>query len=150
MKVVIKGLDELRRDLGDPDLFDDALRPAFKKSGVVVEGSWKDKVHKVTRKYQGSLGHEVTGRGATLETRVGPQPGTGQPRGYTAAQTAHWKKPRKGKNTGDPQVYAIFEDQGTKYRPGHPAAEPALAENVDRIERFMADGMNDALEKVGR
>lgn len=150
MRVTIRGLDELVRDLRDPDLLDDALRTPFKKSGVIVEGAWKDKAHRVTGKYQGSLGHDVTGHGPSLEVAIGPQPGTGQPRAYSAAQTAHWKKPRKGKNRGDPQVYAIFEDQGTKYRPGHPAAEPALAENTDRIERLVRDGMNDALEKVGR
>lgn len=150
VRVKVVGLEELRRDLSDPGLLDAALRPGFEKAGVVVEGAWKDKAHEVTRKYKGSLGHELTGRGADLQAVIGPQPGTGQARGYTKAQTGHWKKPRSGKNKGDPQVYAIYEDQGTRYRPGHPAAEPALLDNADRVERFINDGVNAALEKVGR
>jgi hypothetical protein len=143
MKVEIRGVRELARDLGAD--FD--MSEGFKKAGVLVEGSWKDKAHKVTRKYAGSLGSEVLGRGFDIRAEVGPQPGTGQPRGYTRSQTSHWKKPRAGKNTGDPQEYAVFEDQGTKYRPGHPAAEPALAENEDRIAEVIARDIEQQLAR---
>jgi hypothetical protein len=74
----------------------------------------------------------------------------GQPRGYSKADTQRWKKPRDGKNTGDPQVYALYEDQGTRYRPGHPAAEPALTENEGRIEDLILQSVDDALKSFPR
>ena len=142
LRITVNGAAEIARALGDQSKVDAKLRPAFAKAGVIVEGAWKDKAHKVTRKYAGSIGHEVTGQGFSLETHIGPQPGLGQPRGYSASDTSHWKKPRKGVNRGDPQVYALYEDQGTRFRPGHPAAEPALNENVDRIVDAIADGFS--------
>jgi hypothetical protein len=148
--VQVKGARELARAFGSGDLMDRMLRPGFKKSAVVVEGAWKSKAHTVTRKYQGSLGHELEGRGASLEAHIGPQPGLGQPRGYSKADTQRWKKPRDGKNTGDPQVYALYEDQGTRYRPGHPAAEPALTENEGRIEDLILQSVDDALKSFPR
>ena len=150
IRVQVKGARELARAFGSGDLMDRMLRPGFAKSAVVVEGAWKSKVHTVTRKYQGSLGHELEGRGASLEAHIGPQPGTGQPRGYSKADTARWKKPRDGKNTGDPQVYALYEDQGTRYRPGHPAAEPALMENEGRIEDLILQSVDDAFKSFPR
>ena len=150
IRVQVKGARELARSFGDNSFLDRALRPGFTKSAVVVEGAWRGKVHTVTRKYQGSLGHELEGRGASLEAHIGPQPGLGQPRGYSVSDTARWKKPRKGTNKGDPQVYALFEDQGTRYRPGHPAAEPALTENEGRIEDLVLRSVDDALRGFGR
>lgn len=144
IKVTIKGARQLAQALGDDGLLDKALRPGFQKSAVVVEGSARAKVHTVTRKLQGSLGHELTGRGASLEAHIGPQPGLGQPRGYTESDTGRWKKPRKGRNKGDPQVYGPFEEEGTRYRPPHPFLEPALDENVGRIEDLILDSVDRA------
>lgn len=144
LKVTVKGARELARELGDDGLLDRALRPGFQKSAVVVEGAARGKVHTVTRKLQGSLGYEMTGRGAGLEAHIGPQPGLGQPRGYSESDTSHWKKPRSGRNKGDPQVYGRFEEEGTKYRPAHPYLEPALDENVDRIERLILESIDKA------
>jgi HK97 gp10 family phage protein len=148
IRITVNGLDELRRAFGDiDDLLDDGLRPGIEKSAVIVEGAWKDKVHKVTRKYAGSIGNEIEGQGASIEAHIGPQPGLGQPRGYTKSSTGHWKKPRNGRNTGDPQVYAVYEDQGTRYRPGHPAAEPAVRENEGRIEATIAREFDRAVQR---
>jgi hypothetical protein len=144
----IEGLDELVRALGGQDMLDHALRPGFNRAGAIVEGAWKQKVHVVTRKYQSSIGYEVTGHGASIATHIGPRPGLGQPRHYSKSSTGRWRKPRDGVNRGDPQVYAKFEDQGTRYRPGHPAAEPALAENADRIVDGIRDGFAKSIEKA--
>jgi len=149
LRIEIKGARELARAFGG-DFLDRALRPGFTKSAVVVEGSARGKVHTVTRKLQGSLGHELSGHGASLEARIGPQPGLGQPRGYSESDTARWKKPRKGRNKGDPQVYAQFEEEGTRYRPAHPFLEPALDENEGRIEDLILRSVDDAIGKFGR
>ena len=149
LRITVKGARELAHAMGG-DFLDRALRPGFTKSAVVVEGAWKQKAHTVTRKYQGSLGHELEGRGASLEAHIGPQPGLGQPRGYSVSDTSRWKKPRAGVNKGDPQVYAVFEDQGTRFRPGHPAAEPALTENEGRIEDLILRSVDDALNRFPR
>ena len=144
--VRVRGLDELRGALGG-DLIDDLLRPGLAKAAVIVEGAWKAKAHRVTGKYQGSIGHHLDGHGAGLAARIGPQPGLGQPRRYSRGMTGRWRKPRDGVNRGDPQVYAVFEDQGTRYRPGHPAAEPALNENIDQIGRVIASEADKAMER---
>lgn len=146
-QVTIRGLDSLIGKIDAPDLLDALLRPGMKQAGVIVEGSWKGKAHRVTGKYQQSVGNEVTGHGADIAARIGPQPGLGQPRHYTKAQTTRWKKPRDGTNRGDPQTYAVFEDQGTRFRPGHAAAEPALRENTGQIERVIEQGAAKALER---
>ena len=144
IKVTIKGARELARSLDDDGFLDRALRPGFQKSAVGVEGAARGKVHTVTRKLQGSLGHELMGRGASLEAHIGPQPGLGQPRGYSESDTGRWKKPRKGRNKGDPQIYGQFEEEGTRYRPAHPFLEPALDENVGRIEDLIIDSIDAA------
>ena len=149
LRITVKGARELAHAMGG-DFLDRALRPGFTKSAVVVEGAWKQKAHTVTRKYQGSLGHEIEGEGASLAVRIGPQPGLGQPRGYSKSDTARWKKPRAGRNKGDPQVYAVYEDQGTRYRAGHPAAEPALTENEGRIEDLILSSVDAAINGFGR
>ena len=144
LRVQVRGAKELARTLGDGNLLDRALRPGFQKSAVVVEGAARAKVHTVTRKLQGSLGYEMQGHGASLEAHIGPQPGTGQPRGYSESDTARWKKPRSGRNKGDPQAYGKFEEEGTRYRPAHPFLEPALDENVGRIEDLILRSIDEA------
>jgi hypothetical protein len=143
ISIKVRGLAEITRALGDPNLLGSALRPALERAGTIVEAGWKRRVHTVTRKYQGSLGHRVD----DLSVRIGPQPGYGSPRRYTRGQTGAWKTPRDGTNRGDPREYALFEDQGTRYRPGHPAAEPALAENVDEVVDALVSGISDALNR---
>jgi hypothetical protein len=143
ISIKVLGLAEITRALGDPNLLDAAMGPALERAGTIVEAGWKRRVHQVTRKYQGSLGHKVEG----LTVRIGPQPGYGSPRKYTRGQTGAWRKPRDGTNRGDPQVYAVFEDQGTRYREGHPAAEPALTENVDEVVDALVSGISAALER---
>ncbi|MDP3972494.1 MAG: hypothetical protein Q8P61_06260 [Candidatus Nanopelagicales bacterium] len=150
IKVTVKGARELARTFGDDGLIDRMLRPGFKKSAVVVEGSARGKVHTVTRKLQGSLGHELQGKGASLEAHIGPQPGLGQSRGYSESDTSRWKKPRRGKNKGDPQTYAPFEEERTRYRPAHPFLEPALTENEGRIEDLILQSVDDAIAGFGR
>lgn len=113
----------------------------FEKAGAIVEGAWKRRAHRVTGKYQGSIGHVVDG----MSVRIGPQPGYGSPRKYTRGQTGAWQKPRDGTNRGDPRDYAVFEDQGTRYREGHPAAEPAIRENVDAVVDAIVDSIRGAL-----
>ena len=140
IRIEIRGLaqirDALSGGLGD-------LTPGFEKAGAIVEAAWKRRVHTVTRKYQGSLGHHVDG----MSVRVGPQPGYGSPRKYTRGQTGSWKTPRDGTNRGDPREYAVYEDQGTRYREGHPAAEPALRENIDEVVDAIVSGITSALER---
>lgn len=147
LTITVKGLDSLIAKLDAPDLLDDLLRPGMKQAGVIVEGAWKGKAHRVTGKYQGSIGNEVTGHGAGIAAHIGPQPGLGQPRHYSKSQTQRWKKPRDGTNRGDPRIYAVFEDQGTRYRPGHAAAEPALHDNEARIGQVIEQGAATALER---
>ena len=134
--VTIRGLDQLRRKL-DPDGLDEALRPAFRDAGILVESEAKRGVHRVTGKLQGSLGSVVEGHGMGIRARIGPQPGMGQPRAYSAAQTGRWQKPRAGRNRGDPRVYGRFEELGTRYRAGHPYLVPALTRNTSRIRALI-------------
>ena len=143
IKVEVRGLAAIPRALGDPNLLGSAMGPALERAGTIVEAGWKRRVHTVTRKYQGSLGHKVDG----MTVRIGPQPGYGSPRKFSASQTSGWKKPRDGTNRGDPREYALFEDQGTRYRPGHPAAEPALRENIDEVVDALVSGISDALNR---
>ena len=147
LTVTIRGAAELARALGDGDLLDDLLRPGFEKASIVIEGSAKGRVHRVTGKLQGSLGHHLDGHGADLEARIGPQPGLGQPRRYSEAMTSRWKKPRAGINRGDPQDYAIHEEQGTRSRPGHPFLEPSLTENIGQIERVITSEADRAMSR---
>lgn len=133
IRIEVRGIAAITRGLGQD--FD--LTPALERAGAVVEAGWKRRVHTVTRKYQGSLGHVVQGQ----SVRIGPQPGYGAPRRYTASQAGAWKKPRDGTNRGDPRDYAVFEDQGTRHRPGHPAAEPALDANRTEIIDALRDGI---------
>lgn len=148
LSITVKGLDTLIGKLDNQNLLDDLLRPGMQKAGVIVEGAWKGKAHRVTGKYQGSIGNEVTGHGADIAARIGPQPGLGQPRKYTKGQTSRWKTPRDGVNKGDPQVYAVYEDQGTRFRPGHKAAEPALSESTGAIGAAIEHGAQAALERT--
>lgn len=146
IRVRVNGLDKLERALGG-DLLDDLLRPGFEKSSVVIEGAAKGNVHRVTGKLQQSVGHFLDGRGASLAAHVGPQPGLGQSRHYSEGMTSRWRKPRKGRNTGDPQQYAQYEERGTRYRPGHPFLEPALTDNLGQIEDIIGREANAALER---
>jgi HK97 gp10 family phage protein len=150
--VTVKGLDRAIREMrGLEEVIEDGLRPGFERAGTIVEGSWKTKVHKVTRKYAGSIGHKVEGRGIDTKALVGPQPGFKQSRGYSESDTRHWKKPRRGRNTGDPREYAVYEEMGTRYRPAHPAAEPALRENAQRVVGIVRDALGAALNRrMGR
>ena len=150
IKVTVKGAREIARSLGDDGFLDKALRPGFQKSAVVVEGAARGKVHTVTRKLQGSLGYDLIGHGAGLEAHIGPQPGLGQPRGYSVSDTSRWKTPRAGRNKGDPQVYAQFEEEGTRYRPAHAFLEPALTDNEGRIEDLIGRSVDDAINGFGR
>ncbi len=147
ISVKINGIGELTRGLGEG--LDAALRPAFKAAAVIVEGSARTKVHKVTRKLATSISHRLEGQGMGIEAHIGPQEGSQNlgARGYTVSDTRNWKKPRKGKNTGDPTVYGKFEEQGTRYRAGHPFLEPALTENVGRITDGIASEIGKALER---
>jgi hypothetical protein len=139
ISIAVHGINEVTRRLSQP--LGDALTPGLRRAGVILEAGWKRRVHVVTRKAQASLGHKV--EGTTL--RVGPQPGFGSPRKYSKSQTSAWRKPRDGTNRGDPREYLVFEDQGTRFRPGHPAAEPALRENVDEIVDAISDAIRAAL-----
>ena len=139
ISIKVRGIEAITRALGES--FD--LGPALERAGTIVEAGWKHRVHQVTGKYQGSIGHRVDG----MSVRIGPQPGYGSPRKYTAGQTGAWKKPRDGTNRGDPRTYAVFEDQGTRYREGHPAAEPALRENIDEVVDVLVSGITDALNR---
>lgn len=139
IRIEVRGIGKITRALQSD--FD--ITPALEKAGAIVEAGWKRRVHQVTRKYQGSLGHVVQG----MTVRVGPQPGFGAPRKYTASQAAHWKKPRDGTNRGDPREYAVFEDQGTRHRPGHPAAEPALEANRAEVIDAIRDGIEAEIRR---
>lgn len=139
IRITVRGDERIRQMLAGAL---DNLGPGLEKAGAIVEAGWKRRVHTVTRKYQGSLGHRVEG----TTVRIGPQPGFGSPRKYSRGQSGSWKKPRDGTNRGDPRDYAVFEDQGTRYREGHPAAEPALRENVDAV----VDALVDSIRKSFR
>ena len=147
ISVRINGIKELTAALKDG--IDPALRPAFTKAAVIVEGAARANVHTVTRKLQTSLSHRIEGQGLGIEAHIGPQEGSANlgARGYSKAQTSRWKKPRKGRNTGDPTVYGKFEEEGTRYRPGHPFLEPALTGNVERIESLIASEIDAALNR---
>ena len=150
VRVEVRGAKELASALRDPDLLDRILRPAFRDAAVIVEGDAKANAHRVTGKLQGSLGFVIDGRGKDLEARVGHQPGRGQPAKYDRSMTSRWRKPRSGSNTGDPREYAVFEERGTRYREGHPYLEPALTENLDRIENAMEDAVNATMNSLRR
>ena len=139
IRIEVRGLNQIKNALSAD--FD--LGPRLEKAGAIVEAGWKRHVHTVTRKYQGSLGHRVDG----MSVRIGPQPGYGSPRRYSRSQSSAWKQPRDGTNRGDPRDYAVFEDQGTRYREGHPAAEPALRENLDEVVDAIVSGITSALER---
>ena len=143
IRIEVKGAAEIARALGDRGFIDHAIAPGLRRAGVIVEAGWKRRVHVVTRKAQASIGHRVEG----LSVRIGPQPGFGAPRKFTRAQTGSWRKPRDGTNRGDPREYLVHEDQGTRYRAGHPAAEPALRENADGIVDAITASIRDALER---
>lgn len=149
MRVVIRGARELASRIADPGLLDALLRPGFEDAAIIVEGDAKTNAHRVTGKLQGSIGHYIEGHGASLAAHIGPQPGLGQPAAYTAAESSRWQKPRRGRNTGDPQVYARFEEEGTRYREAHPFLEPALMDNRDRVDEAIAVGIERVLEGLG-
>ena len=132
--VKIRGLDHLKSKL-QPDNIDDAIRPAFEASSVLVEGDAKRNVHRVTGKLEASIGHKITGSGFDTRSSIGPQPGFDKPRKYYKSQTGRWKKPRDGTSLGDPQHYARVEEQGysKKGRTAHPYLVPALHKNRTEI-----------------
>lgn len=150
LTITVRGAKELAAALSDPDLIDRVLRPGFRDAAVIVEGAARANVHRVTGKLQGALGHTIDGHGRNLEARIGPQPGRGQPAKYDTSSTSAWKRPRPGTNKGDPREYATYEEGGTRYRPGHPFLEPALTENIDRIENAMQDAANAVLNSLRR
>jgi len=133
-------MDSLRRKL-DPGQFDDAIRPAFRAAAILVESDAKRGVHRITGKLQGSLGNVIEGSGFDTKARIGPQPGMGQPRKYSRSQTGRWKKPRDGTNRGDPRKYGQWEEEGTRYRAGHPFLVPALLRNAGRIRGLVAEAI---------
>jgi HK97 gp10 family phage protein len=145
LRVQIKGIPAIKARLGGARAAG-VVPKALEKGGVIVEGAATDNVHKVTRKLAQSIGVDVQGRGWDAEAHVGPQPGLGQPRGYSESDTSRWQKPRAGTNRGDPQEYAIFEEEGTRYRPAHPFLEPALTENEDRVVETV---MNEIKRQLG-
>ncbi len=55
ISIQIRGLEAIARALGEG--FD--LGPSLERVGAIAEAGWKRRVHTVTRKYQGSLGHVV-------------------------------------------------------------------------------------------
>lgn len=133
-RVEIRGLRRLVLRLDDDGLLDAMLRPGFEQAATIVEGAATDNAHRVTGKLQRSIGYYLEGRGANLAAHIGPQPGMSAPAHYTIADTGRWKTPRSGTNTGDPQEYGRYEEEGTRYREGHPFLEPALLDNIGRIE----------------
>lgn len=150
ISVRVIGASALAAALTDGDLVDALLRPGFEQAAVIVEGAAKGNAHRVTGKLQGSLGQFIDGHGADIAAHIGPQPGLGQPRGYSASQTSRWKKPRQGRNTGDPTVYGLFEEKGTRYREGHPFLEPALTDNLGRIEDVITAGAQAGIDRMAR
>lgn len=132
--VQIKGARELAAKLGDSSLLDRILRPRFEAAATIVEGAAIDNAHRVTGKLQRSIGQQINGAGASLEARIGLQPGMGAPASYGTGDTSHWKTPRSGTNTGDPQEYGVYEEEGTRYHEPHPFLEPALDDNLGQIE----------------
>lgn len=138
-RVVVKGAKELAAALSDPALFDRILRPGFEKAAVIIVDDAKGKVHRVTGKLGRSLGARVEGRGRDLTGIAGVQPGRGQPAPYDRSSTSAWKRPRSGTNTGDPREYGFYEEHGTRHRPGHPFLEPALNDNLGRIENVIGE-----------
>lgn len=150
LRVTVKGARELASALSDPALLDRILRPGFRDAAIIVEGDARANVHRVTGKLQGSLGYTLDGRGKDLEARIGHQPGRGQPAKYDRSSTSRWRKPRSGTNAGDPRTYAPFEEYGTRYREGHPYLEPALNDNLDRIDNAMQDAAERVLASLRR
>jgi HK97 gp10 family phage protein len=146
-RVQLKGARELAGRLGDGDLIDRILRPGFEQAAAIVQGAAVDNAepHHVTRKLQGSIGLYLDGYGAGLEAHIGPEPGHDAPANYTEADTSHWKTPRSGTNKGDPREYGRYEEEGTRYREGHPFLEPALTDNVGRIEDVLESAAGQAL-----
>ena len=142
LRIQVRGAREIASALSDEKIIDDILRPAFKEASVIIEGAARDQVHVVTRKLMGSLGHQISGRGSDLEARIGPQPGLAAPRQYQRSETGRWKKPRRGWNKGDPQEYATFEEHV------HPFLEPALDENIDRIENAVERSAERRLRQI--
>lgn len=146
LRVTLKGpWTKTRKALASGDLVDKTLRPGFEQAGTIVEGAATENAHRVTGKLQRSLGYYLEGKGANLEAHIGPQPGMGQPARYTKAETSHWKTPRDGVNKGDPQEYAQYEEGSPN---DHPFLEPALDDNLDRVERVIVDAWRKAFGDI--
>ena len=173
--VEIKGLEQLRKKAKDGFGVPRGAEKGIRQGSVIVEAAAKRKVHKLSRKLADSTGHNITGQGLDTQGVVGPRPGFGGPRGYDvttgsskiqvggfifsasaggggaisgASQGARPKKRRVHRvNKSDPIVYGRYEEEGTRYRPGHPWLVPSLHDNESRITNAVNRAVADELKK---
>ena len=172
--VEIKGLEQLRKKAKDGFGVPRGVEVGIKQASVIVEGAAKRKVHKLSRKLADSTGHNITGQGLNTQGVVGPRPGFGGPRGYDvtlgsskiqvggflfpasaggcaisgASQGTRPKKRRVHRvNKSDPIVYGRYEEEGTRYRTGHPWLVPSLHDNESRITNAVNRAVADELKK---
>lgn len=164
LTVEIKGFEALRRRAQDGFGVASGVELGIRRASAFVEAEAKRKVHKQSRKLHDSTGTNITGSGLDTEGHVGPQPGYGAPRGYTASvgpgqrieiggyafhDTSRAKKRKVRRvNRGDPTEYGRYEEEGTRYRPGHPWLVPSLQNNVQRIHNIVNRAVSAALRKT--
>jgi hypothetical protein len=156
----VNGLNELLRDAKLGFHVPEAVELGIKRASVFVEGAAKRRVHRQSRKLQASTGHNIEGSGLDTRGVVGPQPGFGAPRTYTAqsqrveiggyAFTDKSRRKVKRTNRGDPTVYGYWEEYGNRYREGHPWLVPSLMENEERITELVNAEVRKVLRRVGK
>jgi len=149
-RVTIKGIDRLTADLKGGLGIPRGVERGINLASAVVEEAAKNKVHILSGKLKSSLGYTIRGSGMDTTGVIGPQPGFGQPRGYTYKGKKVWNRgdPAKGKK-GKPG-YGLWEEVGNRWRSGHPFLVPALLNNADRIRGIINDAVEAELSKGGR
>ena len=158
MRIEIRGLDELIRDLGAPDLLEPALRTGLTRAALIVQEGAQKRVHSpdnpfigqagrnvATGRLQASIGTgKVEGSGLGLSIRVGhPHGKAGLPGGMFGRSTTTTRSGRTGgrRNKGEVTVYGPIEEAR------HPFLGPSAEANADGVGRVIAEAIGDALER---
>ena len=137
MRVQIRGLDELRRDLGAPQgAMGPALRKGLLAGAVIVEAAAKTGVHSPDNPWVGKAGYSVAtgklqsalgignveGSGLRLSVRVGHP--HGRALGAFGRSTPTGRTGRRV-NRSDPAIYGPIEERR------HPFLDPAVRDNEE-------------------
>lgn len=151
--VTIVGLDELQRKLRASDAaLARALGPGLQAGAQVVTRDAKDRVPVWTGKLQRSLGPgKVEGSGKDQVIRVGIRPGFGAPsKGRSIKGQTRKERAALPWNRGEPRVYGVFVEKGTRKMRARPYLVPALTENEREITRRVLERVEDVLRTIAR